>query len=211
MMQKLVDAIINKQIEEQALTTEEANIYRYGYILLCEMILNIIIALIIGLIFGELKMISFFLFMYIPLRSFCGGWHADKIWKCTIISNLILLLQIFGIRFMLQNMTLGMLTGLFVVCLLNILCIAPVETEAKKINRNERRIYRRKIYWIILVQTVTFVILALLSTNEFIFSLAYVYVVQNVMLVLELIKKRNKFTVTVQPVTEVTTIAPAEK
>ena len=118
MIKRVVDAIINKQIKEHMLTTQDEKIYRYGYILLCEVILNILIALIIGFIFKEQKIIVFFLFMYIPLRSFCGGWHADKIWKCTIISNIILLLQIFGKRFILQSMTIGMLIGLFVVCLL---------------------------------------------------------------------------------------------
>lgn len=194
MIQKIVDVMINKQMNDKTLTAEDEKIYRYGYILLCEVILNIIIAIAIEIIFKELKIILFFLFMYIPLRSFCGGWHANKMWKCTIISNIILLLQIFGKRFILQNMTIGMLTGLFVVCLLSILYIAPVETAAKKINVNERYVYRKRIYCINSVQMVILVILALLSANEFMFSLVYVYVVQNAMLVLELIKNKwNKF------------------
>lgn len=193
MIQKLVDTVINKQIEEKVLKMEEINIYRYGYILLCEVILNLIISLIIGLIFGELKMISFFLFMYIPLRSLCGGWHADKIWKCTIISNIILLLQILGERFLVQNMVIYMIIGLFMFCLISILHMAPVETESKKISASERHIYKKRIYCIILIHTVVFVVLVLVDAKEYIFSMGYVYVVQNVMLVLEVLK--NKFIV----------------
>lgn len=188
MIQKIVDTIINKQMKDETLTAEDEKIYRYGYILLCEVFLNVMIAIIIGIMSKKLKIIIFFLFMYIPLRSFCGGWHSNKMWKCTIISNIILLLQILGEKLILQNMTIGMLTGLFALCLLSILTMAPIETAAKKINENERRIYRTNIYCIILVQMVTFAILALLNAKGFIFSLVYVYVVQNVMLVLELIK-----------------------
>lgn len=188
MIQKLVDTMINKQIEKKVLKTEEIRIYQYGYILLYEVVLNLIFALNIGLIFGELKMISFFLFMYIPLRSFCGGWHADKIWKCTIISNIILLLQILGERFLAQNIVIYMIIGLFVFCLISILHMAPVETESKKINTNERRIYKKRIYCITLIQAVVFVVLVLVDAKKYIFSMSYVYVVQNAMLVLEMLK-----------------------
>lgn len=194
MIQKLVDTVINKQIEERMLKMEETKIYRYGYILLCEVVLNLIIALIIGLVFGELKTISFFLFMYIPLRSFCGGWHADKIWKCTIISNIILLLQILGERFLVQNMVIYMIIGLFVFCLISILHMAPVETESKKISASERHIYKKRTSCIILIHAVVFFVLVLVDAKEYIFSMGYVYVVQNVMLVLEVLK--NKFIVT---------------
>lgn len=52
-----MDAIIKKQMEEHDLTAEDEKIYRYGYILLCEVILNILIALIIGFLFRDLKAI----------------------------------------------------------------------------------------------------------------------------------------------------------
>ncbi len=194
MIKKIVDTIINKQIEEKVLKTEEIKIYRYGYILLCEVVLNLIIALIIGLIFDELKIISFFLFMYIPLRSFCGGWHADKIWKCTIISNIILLLQIWGKGFLVHNIVIYIMIGLFLFSLISILYLAPVETESKKISASERHIYKKRIYCIVLIHAVIFVVLVLVDAKEYIFSIGYVYVVQNVMLVLEVL--RNKFIVT---------------
>lgn len=190
MIEKLVDLMINKQLKDKTLILEDEKIYRYGYILLCEVILNSIIAFSIGLIFNDLKIVVFFLLMYIPLRSFCGGWHADKIWKCTIISNIIILLQILGKRLILHNMTIGMLIGFYLLCLLCILFIAPVETAAKKIDKNERCLYRTKIYWITFVQTVILIILALFDVKEFVFSLTCVYVVQNIMLLLELIKNK---------------------
>ena len=126
--------------------------------------------------------------MYIPLRSFCGGWHADKIWKCTIISNIILLLQILGKRFLVQNMVIYMNIGLFLLCLISILHLAPVETESKKINANERHIYKKRIYCITFIHAVAFATFVLVDAKEYVFSMGYVYVVQNVMLVLEVLK-----------------------
>ena len=85
MIEKLVDKIISKQLEENTISTEDINIYRYGYILVYEVFVNIIVAAIIAGISGEWLLVTLFLVIYIPLRSFCGGWHADKFWKCTII------------------------------------------------------------------------------------------------------------------------------
>ena len=70
--------------------------------------------------------------------------------------------------------------------------MAPVETESKKINANERCIYKKRIYCIILIHAVIFVALVLVGVKKYIFSMGYVYVVQNVMLVLEVLKNKLK-------------------
>lgn len=190
MIEKLVDLIINKQLKDKILTSEDEKIYRYGYILLFEVFLNTVIAFTIGIIFSELNIVMFFFLMYVPLRSFCGGWHADKIWKCTIISNVIIALQLLGKRFILHHMTTETLIGFYVICLLCILFIAPLDTVAKKIDKNERHLYKIRIRWIATVQTFIFIIFILFDVNEFAFSLMSVYVVQNIMLLLELTKKK---------------------
>ena len=73
MTNKIVETLINKQSQNEIITNEDEQIYRYGYILLCEVVLNLVIALIIGIVFLKTKEIMFFLCVYIPLRSFCGG------------------------------------------------------------------------------------------------------------------------------------------
>ena len=51
MIQKLVDTFINIQGENDAMTDTDKKIYRYGYILLFEVLLNLMIALGIGIFF----------------------------------------------------------------------------------------------------------------------------------------------------------------
>ena len=66
MVQKIVDALVNKQSQNYVMTDEDEKIYRYGYILLCEVFLNLVIALAIGIAFSKTKEVIFFLGMYIP-------------------------------------------------------------------------------------------------------------------------------------------------
>ena len=113
MIQMIVNVLVNKQSQHYTMTDEDEKIYRYGYILLCEVILNVVIALAIGIGFSKIKEVMFFLGMYIPLRSFCGGWHADKIWKCTLISNAILLLQVYSLEKLLRYLSIRVMLLIF--------------------------------------------------------------------------------------------------
>lgn len=192
MVQKIVDVLVNKQSQNYVMTDEDEKIYRYGYVLLCEVFLNLVIALIIGIVFSKTKEVIFFLGMYIPLRSFCGGWHADKIWKCTVISNVILLLQVYGIENIIMYLS---ISGMLLIFFLNMICIffiAPVETEMKKISHGEKQIYRRRIKLIFTLHLIIVLIITLGNANEFIFSLMFVYIIQNTMLLLEIVKQKNK-------------------
>lgn len=186
-----MDVLVNKQSKNQVMTDEDEKIYRYGYVLLCEVFLNIIIALAIGIVFSRTKELIFFLSMYIPLRSFCGGWHANKIWKCTVISNAILLLQVYGLEKLLSHLSIGTMLLMFFLNMICIFFIAPVETEMKRISHQEKHIYRRKIKLIFILHLIIMVILTLGSVYELIYSMMFVYIIQNIMLLLQLIKHRN--------------------
>lgn len=191
MVQKIVDALMNKQSQNYVMTDEDEKVYRYGYVLLCEVFLNLVIALAIGIVFSKTKEVIFFLGMYIPLRSFCGGWHADKIWKCTVISNVILLLQVYGIANI--KMYLSM-SGMLLVFFFNMVCIyfiSPVDTEMKKISQDEKKTYKRKIKCILVFHVIIAIIMVLSDADKFVFSLMFVYIIQNVMLLMEIIKHRK--------------------
>lgn len=188
MIQTIVDTLVDKQLQNNIITAEDEKIYRYGYTLLCEVVLNLIIALVIGMVSSKF-IILFFLGMYVPLRSFCGGWHADKIWKCTVISNAILLLQLYGLEKLLGYLSNRAMLLFFFMNMICIFFMAPVGTEKKKISYEEKKIYRRRIKLILTLHIIIMLIITLGNANKFIFSLMFVYIVQNTMLLLEMIKQ----------------------
>ena len=192
MIQMIVNVLVNKLSQHYTMTDEDEKIYRYGYILLCEVILNVVIALAIGIGFSKIKEVMFFLGMYIPLRSFCGGWHADKIWKCTLISNAILLLQVYSLEKLLRYLSIRVMLLIFFLNMMCAFLLAPVETEMKKISHEEKQTYRKKIRLILLLHLIIILIIALSNINEFVFSMMFVYIIQNTMLLLEIVKQRNK-------------------
>ena len=56
MFGKLVDIIVKQQVENEIISKKEVDIYKYGYYLLLEIIMNIIIAIFIGLFFKTSKL-----------------------------------------------------------------------------------------------------------------------------------------------------------
>ena len=189
MIQTIVDALVNKQSQNH--TMEDEQIYRYGYILLCEAVLNLIIALVIGIVFSKAKAIMFFLGMYIPLRSFCGGWHAEKIWTCTIISNAILLLQVYGLENLVSHLSIRVMLLIFFLNMMCVFFVAPVETKMKKISHEEKQIYRKRIKLILILHLMIMIIITLADVNDFVFSMMFVYIIQNIMLLLEIVKHKK--------------------
>lgn len=185
MLENIVEKIIEKQVEKQKIDADDVSIYRYGYILMYEVILNLLIALIIGTFFGNLNMIFFFLSMYIPLRSFCGGWHANKVWKCTFISNMILLIELLGIEHVGNYFSTIDLLTVFFVCVCIIFIVAPVETATKRISYKEKKVYKKKIYLIVVLQVILMLVIIKFELEKFLFVMVYAYMIQIAMLLME--------------------------
>ena len=91
MIEKIVNKLLDTQIKSGLLKDETIPIYRYGYTLLIEVTINVILSLLIGFALGEIGIVILFNLIFIPLRGFCGGWHAGKSWLCTMTSAIVLL------------------------------------------------------------------------------------------------------------------------
>lgn len=195
MLEELVNKIIKKQIEKKTIGQEEVGIYRYGYFLLLEVFLNIIIAFIIGILFKDLKTIIVFLAVYIPIRTYSGGWHANKLWKCTVISNLM----IAGIELLVKYCTKALNNNViyvssFVVlfiCIAYICVVSPVDTKAKPLNAREKKVYKNKLLKIIVFQICILLIFIFSKAKAKIFILEYGYLMQTIMLLMEKMKNKD--------------------
>lgn len=70
MIQKIVDTLVNKQLQNYEIADEDEKIYRYGYVLLCEVFLNLVIALVIGIVFLKTKEVIFFSCYVYSIKEF---------------------------------------------------------------------------------------------------------------------------------------------
>lgn len=167
MIEKLVELLIVKQLNAGMITNENISVYRYGYTLMFETSINVIIAFILGYFFQELLVVSFFLIIFIPLRSYCGGYHAPKAWMCVLLSNSLIL----GVILFSKNMYLYVNNKLVflldIFCIVLIILLAPIQSSAKKLNENEIKLYKKYIKLILITQVVLEMCFFIFELNKF--------------------------------------------
>lgn len=78
---------MNNRIENS-----QKELFCYGYTLLIEVTICTGFALVMSLMLNKFAELIIFSVTFVPLRSFAGGYHADKAWKCILLSYSVLLL-----------------------------------------------------------------------------------------------------------------------
>lgn len=138
MVQKAVDMILNRQFNNSMITNDKISIYRYGYTLLIETFINFVLALLIGIVFDVVFSVIIFLAFFVPLRSFCGGWHAESSFGCTVISSMIVLF----VTLIYKNQWLGdnylPMVILDVICMFLIILCKPQDSKSKSMSKKEK-------------------------------------------------------------------------
>ncbi len=152
MIDRITSTIVETQIKAGLLKDEDRGIYKYGYTLVLEMLLNILVGIIIGLVFKAIDTVMIFWLLYIPLRIFCGGWHAEKSWQCLIASNAILIFVIKAEIMMAPGMNPWFVVLLEILLALALMILSPVPTKHKPIASKEKTRFKRNCIVIIVIE-----------------------------------------------------------
>lgn len=170
---------MDTQIKRGLLKDETIPIYRYGYTLLIEVTINVILSLLIGFALGEIGIVILFNLIFIPLRGFCGGWHAGKSWLCTMTSAIVLLFSVFVGKDQLFQYGTNLWMILMGISCLTIWFLAPMDSEAKRLSDEEIVYYKKVIRGILFVILVLFVLFVYFNIFRLAGVLCYVVYVQS--------------------------------
>ena len=137
MFQSLANMLVQQLIRYGMIESQEAEIYRYGFEILIYFIVNVLIAFVLGGIFGEWIGTGLFLGCYCTLRQFTGGYHAKNYLLCTLTLTLILIhyLSFLEIRWLI---VVGLGLSFYTIYRL-----APLEHPNKPLQREEKVYYRK--------------------------------------------------------------------
>lgn len=135
---RITDVLINNEIIEN----DDFEIYRYGFETLIYFIVNISVALLIGIIFGRFIHTIVFLSCYCTLRQFTGGYHAKNYTECTLTFAAIYLITIL----VANNIDIVSYKYLSIVILIMSIFIiyrlSPMEHRNKPLSNKEKQRYR---------------------------------------------------------------------
>lgn len=143
MISKVVGCILEEQSKRQIISEEDISVYQYGYTLMLEVLINMVISAILGLVMGELRNVVFFILMFMPLRSYCGGYHAPKAWICVILSNIVIAGAALAAKYLEFKTGYAVLIMAEIVSTVAIVFFAPMQSETKQLNHGEVQKYKK--------------------------------------------------------------------
>ncbi len=155
MLHQLSQNITDFLITREVINKEDAEIYVYGYEMMISGIIDFLITMIIGILLGcPLNAVIFFV-MFVSVRLYSGGYHANTYVKCKVIMTSIFLavLVISSVKLPLSA-----------VCILMLLLIvtvhfhSPIENQNKPLDDMEKR----KYHWISVILSVLWGITAMI-------------------------------------------------
>ena len=168
MINKISTFISSEFVKHDIISEDAKNIYKYGIEITVSSIIGFIIVSIIGLLFNSLLQTIMFYFIFIFLRSLTGGYHAKTYLKCNLIFGIITLFVIvFSKSVYSMQISINVITFLFLPSVAIFIWLAPVENINKPIEMNKRVYY--KIISVI-ISVLLYILSILLYINQHIFE-----------------------------------------
>jgi accessory gene regulator B len=142
MIKSLSYKFANTLAKNEVIENEEFEIYRYGFETLIYFIVNISVALFIGIVFDRFIHTIVFLTCYCTLRQFTGGYHARNYTECTLTFAIIYLSTIFVANNINIDKYKYLLILLMIISVFIINKLAPLDNRNKPLNETEKKYYR---------------------------------------------------------------------
>lgn len=144
---------------------EDIEIYKYGFETICSTIIGFVITFAIGMIFRMFFLSIVYYVIFVTIRQFTGGYHANSYFKCNLTFAVVTTL-VFGFTKMAvysQTYTIPNHILFLVLSFIVILHFVPVENENKPLDQKQKKRNR----YIAIVLTL---VISVLSCAVYIFS-----------------------------------------
>jgi len=129
-------------IQHKIIAESDKDIYLYGFWQGIVFIINMISVLIIGLILDMLWQSIVFTIAYGCLRIFAGGYHARTQKNCYILSLILIIVALSIIKYVHWNELLCVVSS--ILSGIVIFTLAPVEDENKRLDEQEKKVYKKR-------------------------------------------------------------------
>lgn len=157
---KLTAYIIGKGIVAES----EEKIYFYGFQMGLELIFNLSVSILIAIKMDMLPQAAIFFIVFIPIRSYAGGFHFEKYLHCFILS----VVTYVGVLELSQILTIAGEIHVVadVVFLILVWYFFPVQNIHRMIDEDEKRYFSKKLQQILVADFVLIIVLLVLKKED---------------------------------------------
>ena len=132
-LNRVSDKLTESWCQNNIIPYEMKEIYQYGLEVLISNIISSISIITVGILIFDILSTAVFLLIFILLRSYCGGYHADTYLKCFITTNITYLVIMGCVYLFPMKPFMILLTAVIGIPLLYF--EAPVEHKNKPLNK----------------------------------------------------------------------------
>lgn len=130
-------------VERGIIKEEEQELYQFGIRNGMILLLNVVTALVIGLLTEQLAVVAVFTLSFMVLRSYTSGYHSDSRIFCYLGSNLVLLVPVYT-QAVFYKTSLARLLAVLLVSAGIIFLLSPMHSKNRKLDKEEQKHFGRK-------------------------------------------------------------------
>lgn len=169
MLEKCAVSLTNWLVVNGSINEDEKDLYVYASQSLFLLMLPVLMAMIIGIILGDVGNSIFLVIPFMMIRKFSGGYHADSSSRCFVYSWIILFIFVY----LAVNISWSFMLGLITLCAIISLCLfSPIDSENRKLKKKERAQYKKCTIILNVCVGVSIILLLLVKQKTIACSLA---------------------------------------
>lgn len=194
MINKISTQILKFVSRHIEISSEMTDIYRYGIEITISSILNTLLILVCSLIAKNILAGIVYLFVFIFLRTFSGGYHATTYFRCSITFVITFVVTYFFFRILVYyNSPIPICEAISLLHLIPITLFSPVPNKHKPLLDKQKKISHRLSILIASVLSLFGIILLLLLKIEIGAMIILTVTAVSVLIIIETIMQRGEY------------------
>lgn len=163
----------------------------YGIDIMFSSIIQLLLILIISAFIGNIVETLLFFIMFIPLRIYAGGYHADSRGRCFIILVCVYIIFSFLVEIESERLRAAIILAGMFFSMLMILIASPVLHTRKHLTNNEINVFRKIAILICCLETIIVLVgMFTVGPNIYVLACECGQLAVSVSMLLACIKKR---------------------
>lgn len=190
-LERFAGRLVSGMLASQTIPEENAGLVLFGIVQGLRSVIEILMILVTGIILNVFWQTVVLLVVFIPLRSYAGGYHAKTPVQCAVMTWLLFFCFLMWIRFLPEHVWLQLVMLLSAGICLWACC--PVQHENKPLEEYEFEKYRKRTRLIYLTEVVLAGILYVAGMTEWSHSIVLGIVMVWLTMMIAVVEKRISF------------------
>ncbi|MDE5780575.1 MAG: accessory gene regulator B family protein [Lachnospiraceae bacterium] len=190
MFKNISEKITNQLLRTDVIEYDDFEIYQFGLEQLLSTGLNILTTIILGIVVGEFWKGILFVFAFMMLRTYAGGYHSSTTLRCYLLTVSIIAAVLSVIKYV--RIDSFICIGLLIISSVIILVLTPVESKNKPLDSIECVVYRRKAVIIWCIETMCTIVFMAIGFKEAAISIIMGFIVLGISQIVGVIQAEFK-------------------